>query len=89
MATLLAKTHTIPVIVAMRTTIAGDQYTIETSEYMDIVTVTGTHITCTCHNAHCSHIQAVEHRRAADRAQAMTRAAYHLLFDLSYGDIRA
>lgn len=86
MTTLLAKTHIIPIIAAMRTTVAGDQYTVETPEYVDIVTVTDTHITCTCHDAHCSHIQAVERRRAADMVQATIRSAYHLLFDLSYGD---
>lgn len=86
MATIFAKTYTIPTIAAVRTTVAGTQYTVETPEYTDIVTVNGSHIACTCHEVHCIHIGAVERRRAQVAARNGRRAEYCAAFDLSYGD---
>jgi hypothetical protein len=83
MATLIVKTYIIPTIVAVRTTCAGTQYTVETAEYTDAVKVNGAHITCTCGEKACSHIRFVQLRRAQDAAK---RATYTETFDLSYGD---
>lgn len=86
MATLFAKTYVIPVIARVRTTCAGTQYVVETPEYLDVVTVNGTHIACTCGEANCPHIGTVLRRRAADAQQARDRALYEVTFNLSYGD---
>lgn len=89
MTTVLVKTHTVPVIAAVRLTCSGDQYTVETPEYVDIVTVTGSQIACTCHEANCDHVRTVNRRRAQDAARDARRIAYEELFDLGYGDIVA
>lgn len=86
MAMLLEKVYVIPTIASVRTTYKGDQYTVETPEYTDVVTVNGSHITCTCGESHCEHIRIVERRRAIEAVKAAVRAAYEALFDLSYGD---
>ncbi|MGH2480636.1 MAG: hypothetical protein ACRDHW_13360 [Ktedonobacteraceae bacterium] len=86
MATIFAKTYTIPTIAAVRATCKGEQYTVQTPEYIDIVTVNGSQVTCTCGECSCSHIQAVTRRRAVEQAQDTRRAAYAATFDLSYGD---
>ncbi len=86
MAMLLEKVYVIPTIASMRTTYKGDQYTVLTPEYTDIVTINGTRVTCTCGENHCEHIHTVAHRRAQNAAKAAARAAYESLFDLSYGD---
>ena len=86
MAMLLEKVYVIPTIESVRTTYKGDQYTVLTPEYVDIVTVNGSHITCTCGESHCEHIRTVERRRAIEAEQAATRAAYCAIFDLSYGN---
>lgn len=79
MATVIAKIYPIPAIAHVRQTVVGTQYTVETPESIDIVTVNGTHTSCTYHEANCSHIRGVQLRRIA----------YETLFDLSYGDIVA
>lgn len=86
MATVLAKTYVIPVIKSVRSTCVGMQYTLETPEYIDVVTVKDASITCTCGESRCSHIHMVNIRRAQDAEKAAARAAYEALFDLSYGD---
>jgi hypothetical protein len=86
MAVVLEKVYVIPTIESVRTTVAGTQYTVLTPEYTDIVTVNGSHITCTCHEGHRDHIRTVERRRMVEAAKAAHRAAYTELFDLSYGD---
>lgn len=86
MATLIAKTYTAPVIASHRATCLGEQYTVATPEYTDIVTVTGDKTTCTCHEAHCEHIRVVVRRRIQDAAKDTLRAAYEAAFNLSYGD---
>lgn len=84
MATVLAKTYVIPIITTVRLTCAGLQYTVETPEYVDIVTVNGIHTTCTCHEANCDHIRMVTIHRAQDAAKDARRAVYEATFDLSY-----
>jgi hypothetical protein len=86
MATMIAKTYVIPTIAAVRLTCTGLQYTVETPEFIDVVTVNGSHITCTCHESNCSHIRMVNIRRAQDAAKNAARTAYDASFDLSYGD---
>lgn len=86
MATLLSKTYVLPVISSSRLTCAGQQYTVDTPEYTDIVTVNSAHITCTCHEGHCEHIQVVILRRKQDAAKNAQRDVYEATFDTSYGD---
>ncbi len=85
MAVIFEKVYTIPTIARVRSTVAGTQYTVETREYTDVVTVNGSRTTCTCHEVHCSHISTVERRRTQDAARNARRAAYEAAFDLSYG----
>ncbi len=73
MATVLAKTYVIPVIKSVRSTCVG---TLETPEYIDVVTVKDASITCTCGESRCSHIRMVNIRRAQDAEKAAVRAAY-------------
>lgn len=86
MATLVAKTYTLPIITGHRATCAGEQYTVQTPGYLDIVTVAGTHIACTCSEAHCDHTRAVLRQRAREASADARRAVYEATFDLSYGD---
>lgn len=78
MATLLA----LPTITRVRPTYVGMQYTIMTPGYLDIVTVNGSSITCTCRQYHCSHIQVVEQKRAEDKAANARRDLHNALFNL-------
>jgi hypothetical protein len=89
MATVIAKTYVIPVIAAVRLTCAGLQYVVETPEFIDVVTVQGAHIACTCHEANCEHIRIVTIRRAQDAAKDAQRASLEASFDLTYGDSAA
>lgn len=82
MATLLAKTYAIPTITAVRSTCLGTQYTVETPEFIDTVTVNGEHITCTCGKARCSHSSAVTRRRGLENQQATNRSAYCSTFEI-------
>lgn len=83
MATLLAKTYTIPVITAHRMNCQGDVYTVRTSEYTDTVIVGSTgHSTCTCHDGHCEHIRAVERSREQDATKAASRESYCSTFNI-------
>jgi hypothetical protein len=86
MAVVLEKVYVIPTIESVRTTYQGDIYTVATPDYIDTVVVSGSRITCTCHEGHCDHIRAVERRRMVEATKAARRAAYTELFDLSYGD---
>lgn len=86
MAVMFAKTYVIPTITRVRSTCIGTQYVLETPEYLDIVTVNGNKTTCTCGEANCSHIQAVNRRRVNETQEAAKREAYCSTFDLSYGD---
>lgn len=54
MAMLLEKVCVLPTIASVRTTCAGDQYTVLTPEFTDVVTVNGSHITCTCQSGYCA-----------------------------------
>jgi hypothetical protein len=86
MAMLLEKVYVIPTIESARTTYKGDQYTVLTPEYSDIVTVNGSHITCTSGESSCEHIRTVERHRTQNAQAAARRAAYCAMFDLSYGE---
>lgn len=85
MATIFAKIYIIPTIAAVRSTGAGEQYIVEPLDFIDVVTVSGNQITCTCHEANCSQIQTVS-RRSIDAANDARRATYASIFDLSYSD---
>lgn len=87
MATVIAKAYIIPIITTVRLTAAGLQYTVETPDYIDVVTVNVDRTTCTCHEANCSHIRMVNIRRAQDAEKDARRDAYEATFDLSYGDV--
>lgn len=83
MATMIAKAYTIPTIARIRATCIGTQYVIETSDYLDIVTVNDKgQIDCTCHQVNCSHIKVVERRRACDRERDNLRNLHNALFNL-------
>lgn len=82
MTTMIAKTYVIPTITAVRTTVAGTQYTVETPEYIDVVTVNGAQTTCTCHEVNCSHIRIVNIRRSQDAAKDVRRDAYSETFNI-------
>lgn len=81
MAVVLEKVYVIPTIEAVRTTYQGDIYTVATPGYIDTVVVSGSRITCTCHEGHCDHIRTVERRRMVETTKAACRAAYTELFE--------
>jgi hypothetical protein len=87
MATLLSKTYEIPEILSHRSTCLGEQYTVKTPGFIDVVTVNGPHASCTCQSTHCSHILTVLRTRAQQAREATERALKQMAFDLSYGDI--
>lgn len=87
MATFIAKMDVLLLITAVCTSYKGTHSTVETPEFIDIVTVSGSSIHCTCKQADCEHIRFVERRCIQDAMQSARRSAYTELFDLSYGDI--
>jgi hypothetical protein len=86
MATLIAKAPSIPLIQARRLTCLGMQYTVATPDFLDVVTANGEHLTCTCGEFACIHIQVVQHQRTHDAIISARRNRYTALFDLSYID---
>lgn len=74
---VIEKTYVIPVITAVRPTCIGMQYTLETPEYIDVVTVADASISCTCgEGQHCPHIQVV-HRQVMRDTEKNTRRSLH------------
>ncbi len=71
-------------IQASRLTCIGMQYTIADSAAVQVVTVNGAQITCTCGLFVCAHIQAVHEQQARNAEADARRDAYCTLFDLGY-----
>ena len=84
MTTLVAKAPIVPVIQTSRLTCLGMQYTVATTDSLDVVTAKGEHFTCTCDKSACIHIQAAQRQQARDAALSARRNWYTALFDLSY-----
>jgi hypothetical protein len=82
MATLIAKAGIAPTIERVRTTCAGTQYMVATPQYLDVVTVNGGHITCTCDQFACPHIQVVQTRRAQAAVFNSRREVYVVFFGI-------
>lgn len=80
----IAKAPFLPLLKTSRLTSMGMQYTVMTAEYVDVVTANGEHLTCTCGEPTCIHIQAVQHQQAHDAQANACRNAYCALFDLGY-----
>src|SRR5579885_2088224 len=85
MAVVLEKVYVIPTIEAVRTTYQGDIYTVATPGYIDTVVVSGSRITCTCHEGHCDHIRTVERRRMVEATTPAAPLPPNCL-SLRYGD---
>lgn len=84
--TLLAKVYAPIKIVSSRLTCLGFQFTVETPKFVDVVTVDGESITCTCGSSTCEHIAEVKRELARFAVADENRARYEAAFDLSYGD---
>lgn len=83
MAIVLEKAYVIPVITSTRATCIGMQYTLETPEYIDVVTVADASISCTCgEGQHCPHIQAVRRQVMRDTEKNTRRSLHNVLFNL-------
>lgn len=82
MAMLLTKAYAIPTIKSVRSTCIGEQYTVVTPEFTDIVTVNGERATCTCHAANCEHVSVVTRQRTFQAAQDALRTAYYYSFEV-------
>ncbi len=72
------------VIQVSRLTCVGMQYTVADPAFVQVVTVNGEQITCTCGSPVCAHIQAVRERQARKAEADARRDAYCALFDLGY-----
>ncbi len=64
MTAFIVEAPSLPLLQTSRLTSAGMQYTVKTPDYLDVVTVVGEQITCTCGEPICIHIQAVQRQQA-------------------------
>lgn len=76
MAVILEKTYVLPEIVSHRSTCLGEQYTVVTPEFTDVVTVNGDKHTCTCGSSSCEHILVVKRQRTRNALANAKREAY-------------